>query len=238
MIYIQSNNDKTLAHHFDASCALYGAIMTGQDYKLVTYDDVLSGKFDLLIKKNLFVGSVEFMREVFNRIGLTPRVIINSDREEEKIKLSEAIERINNGEKIFVKPYKIKLFTGMVFDKRWVDMLYKFDSDETVIVSKPFDSEIKSEWRTYIKNGIIVDIKNYLGDLFTQPNESYIKSVINKYSDILPCSYTVDIGVLENGENVVIEFNDMWAIGNYGVPNDDYLSMLGLRYFEIIRNGK
>jgi len=50
-----------------------------------------------------------------------------------------------------------------------------------------------------------------------------------------PISYTIDIGVLENGENVVIEFNDMWAIGNYGMDNSDYLSLLRQRYFEIIR---
>ena len=48
--------------------------------------------------------------------------------------------------------------------------------------------------------------------------------------------YTVDIGILENDENVVIEFNDMWAIGNYGIPNDIYLRALKGRYFEIINN--
>jgi hypothetical protein len=32
----------------------------------------------------------------------------------------------------------------------------------------------------------------------------------------------------------VVEFNDMWAIGNYGVPNDLYVKALRDRYFEII----
>ena len=31
-----------------------------------------------------------------------------------------------------------------------------------------------------------------------------------------------------------VESNDMWAIGNYGRPNDIYIRLLRDRYFEII----
>ncbi len=61
MVYIQSDNDRKLPHHFDAACALFGAIDSGVDYRLTTFEEVQSGKFDSLIKKNLFVGSTEFM---------------------------------------------------------------------------------------------------------------------------------------------------------------------------------
>lgn len=71
MIYIQSNSEKNLPHHFDAACAMYGAIESGCDFKLVSYEEVKSGKFDSLIRSRLFVGSVEFMNEVFSRIGLS-----------------------------------------------------------------------------------------------------------------------------------------------------------------------
>lgn len=37
MIYIQSNNDG-IPFHFDSACALYGAIESCQDYKLVTLE--------------------------------------------------------------------------------------------------------------------------------------------------------------------------------------------------------
>ena len=36
----------------------------------------------------------------------------------------------------------------------------------------------------------------------------------------------------------VVEFNDMWAIGNYGISNDLYVRMLKERYFDIIKNKK
>ena len=111
MIYIQSDNDRTRPHHFDVACAMFGAIETGQDYRLTTFEEVQSGKFDLLIKNNLFVGSVEFMREVFKRVGVDdPRVPENSNRSFETITLGEAKARAKTGEKLFIKPFEIKLF--------------------------------------------------------------------------------------------------------------------------------
>jgi hypothetical protein len=65
-----------------------------------------------------------------------------------------------------------------------------------------------------------------------------VNSVIKDNLCTFPSSYTIDIGILEDKTNVVVEFNDMWAIGNYGVPNNIYLRMLRTRYFEIIKNDK
>lgn len=39
-------------------------------HPLTSFEEVQSGKFDMLIHKKLFVGSVEFMREVFKRVGI------------------------------------------------------------------------------------------------------------------------------------------------------------------------
>ena len=112
MIYIQSNKERTLPHHFDASCALYGAIDSGLDYRLTSFEEVQSGKFDLLIKSNCFVGSVEFLREVFNRVGISnPRVPLNSDRTHHTMSIKDVRECVANGEELFVKPIEIKLFT-------------------------------------------------------------------------------------------------------------------------------
>ena len=236
MIYLQSNNDGTRPHHFDVACAMWGAIDNEMPYKLISFDDLMSGKFDNLIKSNLFVGSVEFLREVFKKVNKNPRVPLNSNREEEIIKLSEAKSRILSGEELFIKPKEIKLFTGMVTNKDFISCLEPYNDDELVIISKPFNSEILTEWRAYIHMNRIFDIRNYSGDPFVLPNENYILSLIDKYKGDFPTAYTIDVGVLESGENVVIEFNDMWAIGNYGMDNSTYLRLLKQRYFEIIKS--
>ncbi len=238
MIYIQSNTEKTLPHHFDCACALYGAIDSNINYKLITYTDLITGKFDNLIKTNLFVGSVEFMREVFNRIGLIDvRLPLNSNRQFEILTLEEAHNKVKTGSTIFIKPLEIKLFTGLILDGIEYSCLKGLPNDTKVLCYEPFKSKIESEWRIYVYNHKVVDSRNYSGDCFVNPNYRYITNVVNTNKVIFPSTYTIDVGILFSEENVVIEYNDMWAIGNYGMPNDLYLSLLKSRYFEII-NGK
>ena len=234
MVYIQANKEKTLPHHFDCACALYGAMDNAMDYRLVTFEEVESGKFDTLIKTNLFVGSVEFMREVFKRIGKNDvRLPMNSDRPHEVITLKEAHERVGKGEKIFIKPIEIKLFTGLVLDGFIYSCLADLPQDTKVMAYKPFESKMLSEWRFYVHNKKIVDARNYSGDFLNIPNYLHAYDFIKSNKDF-PCAYTIDIGSLSNDESVIIEFNDMWAIGNYGMPNDLYLNLLKDRYFEIV----
>ncbi|MBK7362677.1 MAG: ATP-grasp domain-containing protein [Micavibrio sp.] len=107
---------------------------------------------------------------------------------------------------------------------------------------KPFKSRILSEWRLYINNNEIIDSRNYSGDFKINPNYSLAESkiLLNKAStqakiNVFPCAYTMDVAILESCENFIVEYNDMWAIGNYGMPNDLYLQLLKERYFEIVK---
>jgi hypothetical protein len=246
MIYIQSDTDRTLPHHFDAACAMYGAIDSAMKYRLTPFEEVAEGNWDSLIRTNLFVGSVEFMREVFKRIGLDDvRLPMNSDREHEIITLGEAHERVAKGEKIFIKPIEIKLFTGLVLDGMIYASLANLPQDTKVMAYKPFDKKILSEWRIYVHNKKIVDARNYSGDFMIIPIKSWLDKKITSL-DNFPCAYTIDVGLLEsngfdfedstyNVEPILIEFNDLWALGNYGMPNDLYLQLLQDRYFEIVK---
>jgi hypothetical protein len=233
MIYIQSDTDRKRPHHFDVASAMFGAIETDQNYKLVSFDDVKSDKLNMLIKQNLFIGSVEFMKEVFSKIGKSNiKVPKNSNREHKIMTLNEA-KLITKP--IFLKPLDIKLFTGFFMDEITNTSISNIPDSTLVMVYDVFETPIKSEFRCYIHRNKVVDIRNYSGDLFCSPNEDYLNSVIEENRLSFPISYTIDIGVLENEENVVIEYNDMWAIGNYGMPNDLYLRLLRDRYFEIVR---
>ena len=46
MVYIQSNTERTLPHHFYAACDLYCAIDSSQNIRLTSMEEVQSGKFD------------------------------------------------------------------------------------------------------------------------------------------------------------------------------------------------
>ena len=232
MVYIQSDNDRKLPHHFDAACALYGAMEHGLDFRLTTYDEVLSGKFDRLIRGNLFVGSVEFMTLVFSRIDKKISALKNVFQEFELATLEIARQKVESGGRLFIKPIEIKQFTGMVFDAQTINQLGSYASTAQVIIAKPYQHRLISETRCYIHHNKIVDARNYAGDFKVSPDYTWAESVLSKLSDF-PVAFTMDIGVLENCENVVVEFNDMWAIGNYGIENALYFKLLRGRYFEI-----
>lgn len=239
MIYIQSDIDKMRPHHFDCATAMYGAIETGQDYKLVTFEEIASGRYDFLLKSNLAVGSVEFMKLIFERLHLKDvRVPVNSNRTHCVDTLGGIKRSVQLGNKHFIKPFDIKLFTGFIIDRMQYPSLNGIPDETPVMVYEPFKYPIESEWRCYVLNNRVEYIANYSGDFLVNINGTYLQKVIADNKSTFPSAYTIDIGVLSNDENVVIEFNDMWAIGNYGVPNDLYLRMLRERYFEIVRNAK
>ena len=159
MIYIQKN-EHNIPHHFDCACAMYGAIELGIDYKLVSFEEVQKGKWDNLIKSNLFVGSVEFMTEVFNRIGIVqPKLPLNNLRPFEETKLKDFDYKYP----VFIKPKSIKAFTGFVVDEYSKSMLNTLYSDLDIIIQDVID--IESEWRCYIFRNKIVDIRHYSGKI-------------------------------------------------------------------------
>lgn len=234
MVYIQSNTERNRPHHFDAACAMFGAIESVLDYRLTSFEEVQSGKFDNLIRSSLFVGSVEFMREVFTRVNKVPQPIMNTDRHHNKLTLHEVRHKVANGEKLFVKPFQQKLFTGLVVDKYFISSLREFPDDLEVMVYDVID-HIESEWRLYILNGKIEDARNYSGDFRVSPDYDTAEEKVKRLRSQLPSAYTMDVGVTAHS-TFVVEFNDMYAIGNYGMENSSYLRLLKERYFEIIRS--
>lgn len=242
MVYIQKNRDG-IPHHFDCACAMYGVMDLGLEYTLVTMEEVMNGKWDTLIRSRVFVGSVEFMTEVFKRIGIEqPKLPKNNLRPEKRMLMSE----LQYEKPVFIKPTSIKKFTGTVIDEMNIQQYKHHYPDTEIIVQDVID--FQSEWRTYVFRNKVVDIKHYSGDLRVDFQKIYdfVEELMDGHPDMVdfPETFVIDIGVYyEKGEflripkHSVIEFNDMWAIGNYGVNNDLYVRMLKDRYFDIIKKG-
>ena len=233
MIYIQSLDNRPI--NFDTASVMYAAIEQDLPYKLITYGELDNYKQELQL--NLFCGSVEFLTKSFSLIGLEGVGLKeNSNRKSEIITLSSSKKRAKSGEFLFIKPLKMKLFTGFILDNFIYPDIEKLPGDTMVRAYKRFSEKILSEWRVYIYKHEIYFSGNYSGDFEVVPDYDYVREVIEQNRSTFPISYTIDTGILESKENVVIEYNDMWAIGNYGVPNDMYLRMLRDRYFQIVRN--
>jgi hypothetical protein len=56
----------------------------------------------------------------------------------------------------------------------------------------------------------------------------------------MPVSYSLDVGVMEDGRTALVECNDGWALGYYkgDLRPLDYFKMLDARWQELILNGR
>ena len=242
-VYIHVKNG--LPINEDIQKAIDGFEYLGYEPVLITMENMLAGTLDYVAKFHPVVGSIDFMSRLFKRINYTPEPI---DYPEEILKsgllnvsilkatLEQALQIIESKEllNLFVKPVQTKLFDGILIkDVNQAKYLKDFPLQTKVWVIGGVD--IVSEHRIYVHNGKAIYGCNYSGDFKINPDYNYADNLINAYKSA-PVSYTVDVAILRDGSTTLVECNDFWAIGGYGISPWDYAEMLRDRYFEIIKN--
>ncbi len=132
----------------------------------------------------------------------------------------------------FIKPSsEIKAFTGFVDSDPTMVTLWSNNYTGSIIVQDVVD--IVSEYRVYITNNKFVGMKHYQGDYFKYPDPNIIHNC-KKIGDTLNYhSYVLDFGVLSDGSTILIEPNDAWAIGNYGLEPEKYYLMIRNRWLQL-----
>lgn len=156
---------------------------------------------------------------------------------------------------IFVKPHsKIKAFSSGVIKKQISrsELFIRNDKgeilDDTMEVLTSEVVEMLSEYRCFVHKGKLVDMKHYQGDFMIFPNVNTIKKMIAAYTTA-PAAYSLDVAVIKNSDSetrpsmhighkpkyktILVEAQDMWSIGPYGLDAKIYVSLLKVRWFEI-----
>lgn len=191
------------------------------------------------LETDILIGSVEATVKFFETVGIeTPKYLgypssLNDyyRRDIQKVKFG----KVNKQFPYFIKPAEeVKKFTGCLIEKSsTVDFLKKYDNlsdEDQVYVSDVVD--IISEYRCFVHRGILKGIKHYSGDFKIFPNVKIISNMITDYKEA-NIAYTLDVAILKNGETILVEVNDMWAIGSYGLDGKTYVSMVVDRFQEI-----
>jgi hypothetical protein len=196
-------------------------------------------------ENDVIVGSVEATKAFWEKIGITTPKYIGYPqclkdfygREIKKTRINKIkVEDLP----IFIKPADdVKLFTGFVLEKnstlRDINMYYPDVNPNTLVyTSEPID--IISEYRCFVHKGNLVGIKHYDGDFTKFPDVFTIQSMMQKFYDESPISYTLDVGLIRDGngfKTILVEVNDFWAIGGYGLDGKTYARMLVDRFQEI-----
>lgn len=176
------------------------------------------------------IGSVEFVHSYMNWFNIPiPKPInipeelrhpIFTDREVFIGRLSDIKKRS------FVKSINnVKGNSGIVEPKYIPDWL--LEKDNPLFISEYVDN-IESEWRGFVHNGKLVDIRNYSGDPQIFPDVSAIGEMIDVWRDA-PIAYTIDVAIcLRNYKRatVLIECHNFYSCGLYGFKDHRKLPVM------------
>lgn len=90
-----------------------------------------------------------------------------------------------------------------------------------------------SEWRCYVCHGQVLELCHYQGDPFRFPDPQTIKAALADHSPS-PAGYGIDFGVLTDGRTVLVEVNDGYSLGSYGMNSVEYSELLEARWLQLV----
>jgi ATP-grasp domain, R2K clade family 3 len=139
---------------------------------------------------------------------------------------------------VFVKPVQQKEFTGMVW--------YGRAEDRRKIVTQPDDVEVwiservtfRAEYRSFILNDVVLDVRRYKGDWSLAPDRRVVEDAVATLAlqKQAPRAYSLDWGIDDQGRTLLVEMNDSFALGHYGLHPVLYARMLSARWYEMTSN--
>jgi len=137
----------------------------------------------------------------------------------------------------FVKPQTQKLFTGFVWHQTREDRLRVacYGDDTPVWVMDVVN--FLAEYRCYVLDGSILGVHGYKGDWSRAPNLSVVHQAVRDYKSA-PRAYAIDFGIVAPTPHIgdvttIVEVNDSYALGNYGLRPELYAKMLMARWEEL-----
>ena len=132
----------------------------------------------------------------------------------------------------FIKPVEQKVFTGFLWDAGPASRhaIVTCSDDVEIWISEPI--EFISEYRCFILDGVLLDARRYKGDWSKAPDRAIVESAVKDYRSA-PRAYALDFGVTSTGETRLVEANDAYALGHYGLQSVLYARMIDARWEEI-----
>lgn len=147
---------------------------------------------------------------------------------------SSTINEINNSPElwpVFIKSKEGKVVTGTVI-RSPKDLIGCGIPGENfpVYCSTPID--IVTEWRSFVRYGEILDVRHYRGDWTKFLDPEVVRQAVKDYTSA-PAGCSMDFALTSDGKTVLIEVNDGYSLGAYGLFYIDYAKLLSARWAEL-----
>jgi hypothetical protein len=146
------------------------------------------------------------------------------------------VRRLVNSEgfqPLHVKPLlEHKLFKGTVV-RAFRDLIATahIPAETPVLVQEYV--EFVSEWRAAILNDRVLNIAHYLGDPLLFPDPQVVRDAVTEFEG-RPVAFCMDWGVTSAGQTLLVEINDGYSFGNYGLRGPEFTAMIEARWRELM----
>lgn len=231
-VYVQSYKN-SIPHNYNFMNAYQGFYEMG--FEIVPFHDNTT-----LQKSNIedvVVGYVNMVRTRLYNFGIIAPEMDYPDelkkylgRKVWKTKMNE----INNNPDswpVFVKPIEDKQFTGIVV-RSTKDLIGCGIQGVNQDVYCSEIVEFVAEWRCFVRYGKILSVRPYKGDWRVHYDYMVIEKAVREFVTA-PAGYAIDFGVTSDGRTLLIEVNDGYALGCYGLYCLDYAKLLSARWAEL-----
>lgn len=230
IVYIQADSNN-MPYNKNFAYAYYGFKEMGFEIKFFqTLKDL-----DEINKGDIVVGVVAITNDILDKYGIKSDTVDYPASLEKYLGRKTWMTSLNELDKIdnyplFIKPLEPKLFTGFVAKNR--NDLYKTrcSFDEKVYCSEVVN--FKSEYRVFVRYGSILDVKHYSGSWKYVYDSDVISNCLNDYKE-KPAGFTLDFGVTDDMRTLLIEVNDGFSLGCYGLDPIAYAKLLSARWAEL-----
>lgn len=188
-------------------------------------------------REDIVIGYVDTVREKLYQFGIVTPEIDYPDTIKKYLCRKiwpSTINTINSHPElwpVFVKPVEDKKFTGVVV-RSPKDLIGCGTSGTDVDVTCSEILDLRAEWRVFVRYGHILDVRRYKGDWRLHYDPTVIENAISDYTDA-PAGYAIDFGVTAEGKTVLIEVNDGYSLGSYGLISNYYAKLLSARWAEL-----
>ena len=250
-IWLKTRYDEAMGmdipHNWNFANAMYGFREMGAE--IIPYHEI-GDILDEITKEDITLDYIDQCKTVFYKFGVTPKIPDYPDNLAAFLGRKVWKDTINsissNEEKwsagYFVKPVRDKAFTGKIISSIG-DLVGCGNSTENyeVIVSEPLD--ILAEWRGFILYDELIDVRPY-GLLLDQDRKSYRchydSDVIDEMMKCFvrwedrPAACSMDICCTKDGRTLLVEMNDAFALGCYGLSSVVYAKLISARWSQLL----
>lgn len=158
------------------------------------------------------------LAQIYNVTLISPDDTLIARLEQQWIKRNIALRQIGQitaGDfPVFIKPVIPKIFMAGIFETLadFQEVTAGLNDQEEILVSS-IVAPIQAEARSFIKDGIVMDIALYEGTADLAAGKSFLTDFIGHHQHQLPHVVVVDIAYSEHTGWFVLEFNACWGAG-------------------------